>query len=82
MMDKADFREILVILVKRWILIFLAIELVFFAIFGTNYLSLRNLQNILLTSTVVLLLATGQTFVIISTSRQRIGREACTFLRH
>ena len=66
MMDKADFREILVILVKRWILIFLAIELIFFAIFGTNYLSLRNLQNILLTSTVVLLLATGQTFVIIT----------------
>ncbi len=66
MMEKADFREILVVLVKRWILIFLAIELVFFAIFGTNYLSLKNLQNILLTSTIVLLLATGQTFVIIT----------------
>ncbi len=51
---------------RRWILVFLAVEIIFFSISGTNYFSLQNFQNILLTSTTVLLLATGETFVIIT----------------
>lgn len=47
-------------------MVFLVSEIVFFTVFGTNYFSLKNLQNILLASTTVLLLATGQTFVIIT----------------
>jgi len=59
-------REIGISILRRWILIFLVGEIVFFSIVGTNYLSLKNLQNILVASTTVLLLATGETFVIIT----------------
>ena len=59
-------REIGINILRRWILIFLVGEIVFFGIVGTNYLSLKNLQNILVASTTVLLLATGETFVIIT----------------
>ncbi|GAF72918.1 unnamed protein product, partial [marine sediment metagenome] len=40
-------REIGINILRRWILIFLVGEIVFFGIVGTNYLSLKNLQNIL-----------------------------------
>ncbi len=66
MMDNKNLRKILIGIAGRWILIFLALEIIFFSIFGTNYFSLRNLQNILLASTTVALLATGETFVIIT----------------
>jgi len=66
MMDNKNLRKILIGIAGRWILIFLALEIIFFSIFGTNYFSLKNLQNILLASTTVLLLATGETFVIIT----------------
>jgi len=59
-------REIGINILRRWILIFLVGEIVFFSIVGTNYFSLKNLQNILVASTTVLLLATGETFVIIT----------------
>lgn len=51
---------------RKWIYIFLVSEVFFFSIVGTNYFSLNNIQNILLSSTTVLLLATGETFVIIT----------------
>ncbi|UCG63830.1 MAG: ABC transporter permease [Deltaproteobacteria bacterium] len=59
-------KHIFLSLTRRWIFFFLAIEIIFFSIVGTNYFSLNNLQNILLASTTVLLLATGETFVIIT----------------
>lgn len=59
-------RHIFLSLIRRWIFIFFAAEIVFFSITGTNYFSLKNLQDILLASTTVLLLATGETFVIIT----------------
>jgi len=59
-------KHIFLSLIRRWIFLFLAIEIIFFSIVGTNYFSLNNLQNILLGSTTVLLLATGETFVIIT----------------
>lgn len=59
-------REIGFSILRRWILIFIVGEIVFFSIVGTNYFSLKNLQNILVASTTVLLLATGETFVIIT----------------
>lgn len=58
--------EIGIRILRRWTLIFLVGEIIFFSIAGTNYFSLKNLQNILVASTIVLLLATGQTFVIIT----------------
>jgi ribose transport system permease protein len=66
MMDNKNLRRILIGIAGRWTLFFLALEIIFFSIFGTNYFSLKNLQNILLASTTVLLLATGETFVIIT----------------
>ena len=66
MMNNKNLRKILIGIARRWILVFLAMEIIFFSIFGTNYFSLRNLQNILVASTTVLLLATGETFVIIT----------------
>jgi ribose transport system permease protein len=59
-------RNIYINIFRRWTLFFLAVEIVFFSIVGTNFFSLYNLQNILLASTTVLLLATGETFVIIT----------------
>lgn len=53
-------------ILRKWIYIFLVGEVVFFSIVGTNYFSLKNIQDILLSSTTVLLLATGETFVIIT----------------
>ncbi len=65
-MDNKNLRKILIGIAGRWTLIFLALEIIFFSIFGINYFSLKNLQNILLASTTVLLLATGETFVIVT----------------
>src|SRR4030042_6349306 len=53
-------------ILRKWIFIFLVGEIIFFSVVGTNYFSLNNIQNILLSSTTVLLLATGETFVIIT----------------
>jgi ribose/xylose/arabinose/galactoside ABC-type transport system permease subunit len=66
MMDNKNLKKILIGIAGRWTLIFFTLEIIFFSIFGTNYFSLKNLQNILLASTTVLLLATGETFVIIT----------------
>lgn len=65
-MERQRVRNLFIGILRRWILVFLVSEIVFFTFFGTNYFSLKNLQNILLASTTVLLLATGQTFVIIT----------------
>jgi len=66
MTENQKARNIYLSLIRRWIFFFLAAEIIFFSVVGTNYFSLNNLQNILLASTTVLLLATGETFVIIT----------------
>jgi len=53
-------------ILRKWIYIFLVGEIIYFSVVGTNYFSLKNIQDILLSATTVLLLATGETFVIIT----------------
>jgi ribose transport system permease protein len=51
---------------RNWVLLFLLLEVVVFSALGTRFLSLENLQNIFVATTVVLLLGMGETFVIIT----------------
>ena len=60
------FRNTLVRIGRNWALIFLCLEVTYFSLTGTGYFSLQNFQNILVASTTVLLLAIGETFVIIT----------------
>lgn len=53
-------------LVKNWALCFLLILIGLFSIIEPKFFSLRNFNNILIAATATLLLATGETFVIIS----------------
>ncbi len=59
-------RDVLVQIGRNWALLFLCLEIVYFSFAGTGYFSLKNFQNILVASTTVTLLATGETFVIIT----------------
>ncbi len=59
-------RDILVRVGKHWALLFLCLEIIYFSIAGTNYFSLQNFQNILVATTTVMLLAAGETLVIIT----------------
>ncbi len=59
-------RKVLGLVARNWALLFLIWMLVLFSIFGKNFFGLRNFSNILLASTTLLLLASGETFVIIS----------------
>ena len=59
-------KKSLAFIAKNWALLFLFFLLVLFSISGENFFSLRNFNNILIASTTTLLLATGETFVIIS----------------
>lgn len=59
-------RDILVLVGKNWALLFLLLEITYFSLVGTGYFSLKNFQNILVASTTVMLLAIGETFVIIT----------------
>jgi ribose transport system permease protein len=51
---------------RNWAVLFLALEMAAFTAFGTNFVSLENVQNILVACTWVLLLGIGETFVIIT----------------
>jgi ribose transport system permease protein len=59
-------RDTLVVIGQNWALIFLCAELLFFSLVGTGYFSIKNFQNILVASTTVMLLAIGETFVIVT----------------
>lgn len=65
-MDEEKFRNVFIHLLRRWVLILLGLEILLFSFIGTNFFSLYSLQNILVGSTIVLLLAVGETFVIIT----------------
>ncbi len=56
----------LIFIGRYWTLIFLIGEFIIFSIIGTGYFTIRNFQNMLVASTIILLLATGETFVIIT----------------
>jgi ribose/xylose/arabinose/galactoside ABC-type transport system permease subunit len=56
----------LAFLARNWSLMFLLTLIVFFSIFGRNFFSFRNFNNIMIAATTTMLLATGETFVIIS----------------
>jgi ribose/xylose/arabinose/galactoside ABC-type transport system permease subunit len=66
MTKQGQLRDVLVVVGRRWTLIFLCLEIIVFSLIGTNYFSLENFQNILTASTTVLLLAIGETFVIVT----------------
>lgn len=59
-------RKTLSHLARNWALLFLICMLILFSILGKNFFGLRNFSNIVLAATTLLLLATGETFVIIS----------------
>jgi len=51
---------------RNWALLFLLLELAVFSALGSRFYSLENLQNIFVACTMILLLAMGETFVIIT----------------
>jgi ribose transport system permease protein len=51
---------------RRWAMLFLAIELVFFSFLGGGFFSLNGFQIVLFYSTTLALLATAETFVIVT----------------
>lgn len=59
-------KQAILVISKVWSWIFLASMIVFFSIEGTGFFTLRNSQNILVAIVPVLLMALGQTFVIIA----------------
>ncbi len=60
-------KKLLFFIARNWALVFLFVLIGLFSIFEpTSFFSLRNFNNILIAATATLLLATGETFVIIS----------------
>ncbi|MEW5814327.1 MAG: ABC transporter permease [Spirochaetota bacterium] len=59
-------RRIGLILARNWALFFLFLSITVFSFTGTNFLALNNFQNIIHLSVVFLLLASAETFVIIT----------------
>lgn len=53
-------------LARSWTYLFLLILVVFFSLTGPGFFTIRNFANILVASTLVMLMAIGQTFVIIT----------------
>ena len=59
-------QRFLLFLGKNWVVFFLLFLCVLFSFTGTGFLSPKTLNNILITSSPALLLAAGETFVIIT----------------
>ena len=59
-------RKVLNYIGRNWSLLFLMFVLGLFSILGKNFFGFRNFSNILLAATTLLLLASGETFVIVS----------------
>lgn len=53
-------------LTQSWSYLFLLALVVFFSLTGTGFFSVRNFSSILTTSTLIMLMAVGQTYVIIT----------------
>lgn len=58
--------SVIKIITQLWPWLFLLSLLIFFSITGQGFLSVRNFGNILVASTLILLMAIGQTYVIIT----------------
>jgi ribose transport system permease protein len=58
--------QILDFLVKSWAYIFLLLMIIVFSVTGRGFLTLANFSNVLVTSTMVALMAIGQTYVVIT----------------
>ena len=54
------------ILTKSWSYLFLLALVIFFSVTGTGFFSVRNFSTILTTSTLIMLMSIGQTYVIIT----------------
>jgi ribose transport system permease protein len=54
------------LLARSWTYLFLIALLIFFSLTGPGFFTVRNFSNILVASTLVMLMAIGQTFVIIT----------------
>jgi ribose transport system permease protein len=59
-------RRFLALVEKRWAIIFLLLVVLFFSLTARNFFSVRNFSNILYFATTIILLAAGETFVIVS----------------
>ena len=59
-------REWGVLIGRSWVYLFLIGEIIIFSLLGTGFFSAKNFQNIMVNSMTILLLAAGQTFVIIT----------------
>jgi ribose/xylose/arabinose/galactoside ABC-type transport system permease subunit len=51
---------------KNWSYLFLLAMVIFFSVTGTGFFSVRNFSSVLVTSTLVMLMAIGQTYVVIT----------------
>lgn len=54
------------VVTKIWAYLFLLLMVAFFSVTGTGFFTLNNFSNILVTSTLVALMAIGQTYVVIT----------------
>jgi ribose/xylose/arabinose/galactoside ABC-type transport system permease subunit len=54
------------VVAQVWPWLFLLLLVAYFSVTGTGFFTVRNFGNILVTSTLVMLMATGQTYVIIT----------------
>lgn len=61
-----DQKRLINFVAQAWSWVFLVAMLIFFSATGTGFFTVRNFSNILVTSTLVMLMATGQTYVIIT----------------
>ncbi len=64
--EKLSRNRTILLVGRNWALIFLIFMLILFSFLGKNFFSLRNFNNIILGVSSLLLLASGETFVIIS----------------
>lgn len=64
--EKLSRNRTILLVGRNWAFIFLIFMLILFSLLGKNFFSLRNFTNIILGVSSLLLLASGETFVIIS----------------
>ncbi|MEM9955407.1 MAG: ABC transporter permease [Chloroflexota bacterium] len=53
-------------LTRSWSYLFLLAIVIYFSVTGTGFFTIRNFSNILTTSTLIMLMAVGQTYVVIT----------------
>ena len=66
MAESSFSKRLLSFLIRRWSILFLVFLVIFFGLTARNFFAVKNFSNILYFATIYLLLAAGETFVIIS----------------